>query len=200
MSAGGRRLQSLVVETNGKALVEAVRLIPGRVHLCLEEGTQSAWLYELLKPHVSEIVVSGQGHSNAIADPMPAEQAAVATALDRLMQALSRGALDEIESFHLYGPKFSRFDDTGLGRQDGDRARAAERQMLAAVESFEGRVDGLKVDVFGVAAVATFVLEYELRVGGTPVSGKARSTIVFAKDGGQWKIVHEHLSPFGKQG
>ncbi len=58
ISASGRHLQSLVVETNGKALVEAVRLIPGRVHLCLEEGTQSAWLYELLKPHVAEIVVS----------------------------------------------------------------------------------------------------------------------------------------------
>jgi hypothetical protein len=49
ISASGRRLQSMVVETNGRALAEAVRLIPGRVHLCLEEGTQSAWLYELLK-------------------------------------------------------------------------------------------------------------------------------------------------------
>jgi hypothetical protein len=52
MSAGGQRLKSLVVETNGRALVEAVRGIGGRVHLCLEEGTQSAWLYERLKPHV----------------------------------------------------------------------------------------------------------------------------------------------------
>jgi transposase len=58
ISASGRRLQSMVVETNGRALQEAIRLIPGRVHLCLEEGTQSAWLYELLKPHVVEIVVS----------------------------------------------------------------------------------------------------------------------------------------------
>ena len=30
----------------------------GRVHVCLEEGTQSAWLYELLKPHVAEVVVA----------------------------------------------------------------------------------------------------------------------------------------------
>src|SRR6266436_3702963 len=58
MSASGARLKSLVVETNGHALVEAVREIRGRVHLCLEEGTQSAWLYELLKPHVAEIVVA----------------------------------------------------------------------------------------------------------------------------------------------
>ena len=26
--------------------------------MCLEEGTQSAWLYELLKPHVAEVVVA----------------------------------------------------------------------------------------------------------------------------------------------
>jgi transposase len=57
MSASGRRLRELLVETNGRALVEAVRGIAGRVHVCLEEGTQSAWLYELLKPHVSEVVV-----------------------------------------------------------------------------------------------------------------------------------------------
>ena len=30
MSASGRRLQSMVVETNGRALKEAIRLIPGR--------------------------------------------------------------------------------------------------------------------------------------------------------------------------
>src|SRR2546426_1867147 len=53
----GRRLTSKVVETNGQALVEAIRSIPGRVHLCLEEGTQSAWLHEILEPEVLEIVV-----------------------------------------------------------------------------------------------------------------------------------------------
>lgn len=54
----GRRLRSQVVETNGRALVEALRGIPGRRHVCLEEGTQSAWLYELLRPHVDEVVVT----------------------------------------------------------------------------------------------------------------------------------------------
>jgi ketosteroid isomerase-like protein len=137
---------------------------------------------------------------DAIADPMTAEQAAVAAVLDHLMQALSRGDLDQVESLHLYGPKFTRFDDTGLARQEGDEARLAERQGLSAMESFKGKVAGLKVDVFGVAAVATFVLEYDLRVGGTPVSGKARSTMVFAKNGARWRIVHEHLSPLARQG
>jgi len=57
MSASGRRLRELVIETNGRALVDTVRGIGGRVHVCVEEGTQSSWLYEVLKPHVSEVVV-----------------------------------------------------------------------------------------------------------------------------------------------
>jgi predicted ATPase len=42
LSASGKRIKTLVVETHGQALVEAIRLIPGRLHICLEEGTQSA--------------------------------------------------------------------------------------------------------------------------------------------------------------
>ncbi len=47
-----------IVETNGEALVATMQSIPGRRHLCLEEGTQSAWLYELLRKHVEELVVT----------------------------------------------------------------------------------------------------------------------------------------------
>ena len=54
----GRRLKSQVIETNGQALVDAVRGIPGRRHVCLEEGTQSAWLSELLRPHADDVVVT----------------------------------------------------------------------------------------------------------------------------------------------
>lgn len=58
ISQAGKRLKSVVVETNGQALVEAVRLIPGRRHICIEEGTQSAWLVEILGPYAEEVVVS----------------------------------------------------------------------------------------------------------------------------------------------
>lgn len=59
----GRRLGSQVVETNGQALVEAIRAIPKPRHLCMEEGTQSGWLYEVLSPHVDELVVAGISES-----------------------------------------------------------------------------------------------------------------------------------------
>ena len=59
ISQAGRRLTDFPIETNGQALVEAIRRIPGRKHLVFEEGIQSAWLYETLSPHVDEIVVAG---------------------------------------------------------------------------------------------------------------------------------------------
>lgn len=59
LSETGTRLRSFPVETNGSALVEAIRAIPGRRHLIFEEGTHSAWLYETLERHADEIVVAG---------------------------------------------------------------------------------------------------------------------------------------------
>jgi len=58
LSERGRRLDSAVVETNGRALVKSLRSVPGDKHLRLEEGTQSAWLYEVLQGHVRELVVT----------------------------------------------------------------------------------------------------------------------------------------------
>jgi len=55
----GRKLRDFPVETNGQALVEAIRMIPGHKHLVMEEGLQSAWLYETLNPHVDELVGGG---------------------------------------------------------------------------------------------------------------------------------------------
>ena len=54
----GKEVTRQVVETNGAALIQAVRSIPGTKHLCIEEGTQSAWVYELLKNEVDELVVT----------------------------------------------------------------------------------------------------------------------------------------------
>jgi transposase len=57
LNASGKQLRRDVIETNGAALIEYVRHIPGHHHLCIEEGEWSQWLYEILSPHVSEMVV-----------------------------------------------------------------------------------------------------------------------------------------------
>jgi hypothetical protein len=44
----GKRVGSHVVETNARCLMEVVRQIPQPRHICLDEGTLSEWLYEVL--------------------------------------------------------------------------------------------------------------------------------------------------------
>ena len=42
IDARGKKIDRKVVETNGKVLVELIKLQAGNVHLCLEEGTHKA--------------------------------------------------------------------------------------------------------------------------------------------------------------
>ncbi len=57
MGPSGKRLREKVLETNAKLLVEFVRDVPRPRHLCMEEGALSEWLYEVIEPHVDELVV-----------------------------------------------------------------------------------------------------------------------------------------------
>jgi len=58
VSGTGRQLKQQIVETNGAALKQALRAIPGTKRICMEEGTQSAWLYELLRGEAEDVVVT----------------------------------------------------------------------------------------------------------------------------------------------
>jgi len=58
VNAQGKRLGSHVIATSGAALVEFLKAQAGTIHLCIEEGTQSAWLAEILSPHVEQMVVT----------------------------------------------------------------------------------------------------------------------------------------------
>ena len=55
--AAGKMIGRSVVETKAQTIKDSVRGLSGTIHLTLEEGTQSAWLYDLLKPLVAECIV-----------------------------------------------------------------------------------------------------------------------------------------------
>ena len=69
ISEQGRKLRDFPVETKGKALVEAVRLIPGHKRLVFKEGLQSAWLDETLNPHVHDVVVARRRGETCVPPP-----------------------------------------------------------------------------------------------------------------------------------
>jgi hypothetical protein len=45
------------VETKAATILQFVHGLRGSLWVTFEEGTWAAWLYDLLKPHVSKIVV-----------------------------------------------------------------------------------------------------------------------------------------------
>jgi transposase len=64
INAHGKRLGAHVIETNGAALVEFLKKQSGTIHLCIEEGTQSLWLVEILSSHVERMVVTKVSESS----------------------------------------------------------------------------------------------------------------------------------------
>lgn len=57
LDASGKQIRRDVIETNGKALIGYLQSLAGDLHLCIEECEWSQWLYEILAPHVAELVV-----------------------------------------------------------------------------------------------------------------------------------------------
>lgn len=55
--ASGKIIGNGVLETKAQTLRDFILGLSGTVHLTFEEGTQSAWLYDLLQPLVAECIV-----------------------------------------------------------------------------------------------------------------------------------------------
>jgi ketosteroid isomerase-like protein len=136
-----------------------------------------------------------KGGGDIMKDAYADDQAAIGRIPQDICDAGGRKQIDRIESFHAYGAKFTKFEDDGLGRQDAAAGKKGERDAFTTVKTFGARIKELKVDVFGQVAVATFLLDYDVDTGKEKMAGKDRCTMVFAKVGDAWKIVHEHSSP-----
>ena len=108
--------------------------------------------------------------------------------------------IEKIEEF--IDPSFTKFGDSPpYDRRDFERALMLEQLQFASLSDYDFKIEDLKTEVMGDAAVATFVIQvtgmivddYSFR--GTAIDNKARATVVLCKDKtGQWKMIHQHLS------
>jgi hypothetical protein len=53
----GKRVMECVIETKASTILEFIQGLRGSLRVTFEEGTSAAWLYDLLKPHVAQVVV-----------------------------------------------------------------------------------------------------------------------------------------------
>jgi len=57
LNSSGKLVMETIIETKASMLVQFVQGLRGNLHVTFEEGTWAAWLYDLLKPQVTKIVV-----------------------------------------------------------------------------------------------------------------------------------------------
>src|SRR5258707_13983130 len=57
LNSAGKVVMECVIETKASTLLQFIRGLRGDLHVTFEEGTWAGWLYDLLKPHVTELLV-----------------------------------------------------------------------------------------------------------------------------------------------
>src|ERR1700686_1588934 len=57
IDAAGKLLMECIIETKAATIAEFIQGLRGSLWVTFEEGTSAAWLYDLLKPHVTKVVV-----------------------------------------------------------------------------------------------------------------------------------------------
>src|ERR1700678_1487062 len=56
-NAAGKIVMECVIETTASMILQFIDGLRGDLQVTFEEGTSAAWLYDLLKPHVTKLVV-----------------------------------------------------------------------------------------------------------------------------------------------
>lgn len=126
-------------------------------------------------------------------------QAQVRRRLEEIWPTAAARDFERLESFHLYGPRFTEFKD-GRPRGDAASCAAGERATFSRLEQPSADMRDLAINVFGEVAVATFNGHFTAQVAGNSVALDQQCTMIFVLVGDDWKIIHEHMSPLGGPG
>src|SRR5215470_16068492 len=159
-------------------------------------AARSTWITGFLGGCCALFMGGCVSSSSRLSADHPTERAQIARLLTDIFDAAQSKDMVRLDSYHWYGPKFTKFGSDSSGRQDAAAARKGEHDGLAAISDLSMQPRNLKIDVFGDVAIATFVLEANFRTGSGLVQKEDRATMLFVKKDGVWKITHEHFSPF----
>ncbi len=73
LDSAGKLVMESILETKASTILQFIHGLRGNLYVTFEEGTAAAWLYDLLKPHVTKVVVcnprknafNGSSHAGA---------------------------------------------------------------------------------------------------------------------------------------
>jgi len=132
---------------------------------------------------------------NLITEEFPEEKQEVMETFGAIAQSIIDGDMDQLISFHAYGPKFTEFKN-GEPRNGGVANEEYERNVFGSITEVEDfGADDLKIAVYGDVAVLTFHSDFRLWFGADLAIINDQITLIFVETADGWKMVHEHHSP-----
>src|SRR6202030_1636399 len=57
LSGSGKLVMESIVETQASSILQFIHGLRGELHVTWEDGTWAAWLYDLLQPQVTQVLV-----------------------------------------------------------------------------------------------------------------------------------------------
>jgi len=123
----------------------------------------------------------------------------VVEVIRRVFEAGSRSDLEGVKSLH--SNSYTRFSDMPPYRiQSCDEALKLKMSLFSELIDFSYSLSDIEVKMVGDVAIVTCILTYRgmyvysYTFEGRPISVQTRCTTVLAKEEGEWKVLHEHLS------
>ena len=58
LDSTGKLVMESILETKAATILQFIHGLRGSLHVTFEEGTCAAWLHDLLKPHVTQVLVA----------------------------------------------------------------------------------------------------------------------------------------------
>src|SRR5246127_3857128 len=92
MDSQGKLIMESILETKASTILEFLAGLRGTLSLTFEEGTWAAWLYDLLKPHVTKAVVCNPRKTALLKDGSKSDRIDAR----KLAELLRNGSLSEV--------------------------------------------------------------------------------------------------------
>src|SRR6202035_4246439 len=74
LDSAGKLVMEAILETKAEAILQLIHGLRGSLHVTFEEGTCAAWLYDLLKAHVTEVLVCNPRKNALLKDGSKGDQ------------------------------------------------------------------------------------------------------------------------------
>ena len=130
--------------------------------------------------------------TDIINETFPATQSEIKSLVSDIFKDGAAKNLEALDAYHLNSPKFTRVEDSGLlSYEDG---KVLEENFYGNSDILNYNINGHKVDVYGDIAISSFHIDMNAIADSDTLDLKAKVSLTFAKNKGEWKIVHEHIS------